>query len=77
MHHNYLVHMSNRIQLLLATQHYNRIYNVRSTAQLEELDDPAVSELRRVIAEVKQHWSVIGWVTENLLSSSSVLRKAR
>jgi hypothetical protein len=27
-----------------------------------------VSALRRAIAEVKQPWSVIGWVTENLLS---------
>jgi hypothetical protein len=36
-------------------------------ASLKELDDPAVSALRRVIAEVKQHWPVIGWVSENLL----------
>jgi hypothetical protein len=34
----------------------------------EELDDPTVNALRRVIAEVKQRWSVIGWVTKNLLS---------
>jgi hypothetical protein len=27
----------------------------------------AVSALRRAIAEVKQHWSVIGWATKNLL----------
>jgi hypothetical protein len=27
-----------------------------------------VSALRRAIAEVKQHWSVYGWVTRNLLS---------
>jgi hypothetical protein len=40
-----------------------RLHNV-----CEELDDPAVSALRRAIAEVKQHWSVIGWVTKNLLS---------
>jgi hypothetical protein len=33
----------------------------------EELDGPAVSALRRAIAEVKQRWSVIGWVTKNLL----------
>jgi hypothetical protein len=32
----------------------------------EELDGPAVSALRRAIAEVKQSWSVIEWVTENL-----------
>jgi hypothetical protein len=35
---------------------------------MEELDGPAVSALRRVIAEVKQCWSVIGWVNKNLLS---------
>jgi hypothetical protein len=35
---------------------------------LEELNDAAVSALRRVNAELKQHWSVIGWVTTNLLS---------
>jgi hypothetical protein len=34
----------------------------------EELDGPAVSALRCVIAEVKEHWSVIGRVTKNLLS---------
>jgi hypothetical protein len=32
------------------------------------LDGPAVSAFRRVITEVKQRWSVIGWVTKNLLS---------
>jgi hypothetical protein len=34
----------------------------------EELDGPAVSALRRAIAVVKQRWSVIRWVTKNLLS---------
>jgi hypothetical protein len=34
----------------------------------EELDGPAVSALRRAIVEVKQRWSVIGWVTKNVLS---------
>jgi hypothetical protein len=34
----------------------------------EELDGPAVSALRRAIAEVKQRWSVIGWVSKNLLT---------
>jgi hypothetical protein len=42
--------------------------NIRPHLNLEELDGPAVSVLRRAIAEVKQRWSVIGWVTENLLS---------
>jgi hypothetical protein len=36
--------------------------------QSEELDGPAVNALRRDIAEVKQRWSVIGWVTKNLLT---------
>jgi hypothetical protein len=34
----------------------------------EELDGPTVSALRRAIAEVKKRWSVIGWVTKNVLS---------
>jgi hypothetical protein len=33
----------------------------------EEFDGPTVSALQRAIAEV-QRWSVIGWVTKNLLS---------
>jgi hypothetical protein len=32
---------------------------------IEELDGPAVSALRRAIAEVKQRWSVMRWVTTN------------
>jgi hypothetical protein len=36
----------------------------------EKLDGPAVSALRRAIAEFKQRWSVIGWVTKNLLSQA-------
>jgi hypothetical protein len=38
------------------------------TGKAEELDGPAISALRRAIAEVKQRWSVSGWVTKNLLS---------
>jgi hypothetical protein len=34
----------------------------------EELDSHTVSALRRAIAEFNQRWSVIGWVTKNLLS---------
>jgi hypothetical protein len=34
------------------------------------LDGPAVSALRHAIADVKQCWSVIGWVTKNLLSQT-------
>jgi hypothetical protein len=37
-------------------------------ARYEELDGPAVSALRSAIAEVKQRWSVIEWVTNYLLS---------
>jgi hypothetical protein len=36
----------------------------------EELVGPAVSALGRAVAEAKQRWSVIGWVTKNLLSRS-------
>jgi hypothetical protein len=50
----------------------NQPYNSR-----EELDGPAVSALRRAIAEVKQHWSDIGWVAKRPKWSSTVLRKAR
>jgi hypothetical protein len=35
---------------------------------LEELDGPTASALRRAFAKVKQRWSVIGWVTKNILS---------
>jgi hypothetical protein len=34
----------------------------------EKLDGPVISALRHAIAEVRQHWSVIGWVTKNILS---------
>jgi hypothetical protein len=33
-----------------------------------KFDGSSVSVLRRAIAEVKQRWSVIGWVTKNLVS---------
>jgi hypothetical protein len=35
---------------------------------VEELGGSTISELRRAIAEIKQRWSVIGWVTKILLS---------
>jgi hypothetical protein len=35
---------------------------------LEKLFGPACSALRRAIDKVKERWSVIGWVTKNLLS---------
>jgi hypothetical protein len=48
-------------------KHFNvSIVPVRSRG--EEPDGPAVSALRRAIVEVKQRWSVIGWVTKNVLS---------
>jgi hypothetical protein len=40
----------------------------RFISKYENLDGPAVSALRRAIAKVKQSWSVVGWVTKNLLS---------
>jgi hypothetical protein len=36
-----------------------------------ELDGHAFSALRCAITEVKQHWSVIRWVTKKLLSRAS------
>jgi hypothetical protein len=33
----------------------------------EEVDGLAVSALRCAIAEVKQRWSVIGWVNKNFI----------
>jgi hypothetical protein len=35
---------------------------------VDELDVPAISARQRAIVEVTQRWSVIGWVTKNLLS---------
>jgi hypothetical protein len=37
----------------------------------EELDGSVVSALRCAIAEVKQRWSVIGWMIKNVLSRVS------
>jgi hypothetical protein len=45
-----------------------KVSNMTPTQCTEELDGPAGSTLRRAIAEVKQRWSVIIWVTKNLLS---------
>jgi hypothetical protein len=38
-----------------------------------ELDGSVVSAIQRVIAGVKQRWSVIGWVTKNVLSLALTL----
>jgi hypothetical protein len=49
----------------------NKSHNFSHTERTlldEELDGLAVSALRRAIVEVKQRWSVIGWVTKYLLS---------
>jgi hypothetical protein len=40
----------------------------RKIIYLEFIFGPTVCALRRAIAEVKQRWSVIVWVTKNLLS---------
>jgi hypothetical protein len=45
-----------------------QVGQVRPASTVEELDGPAVSALRRAVAEVKQRWSIIGWVTKGLLS---------
>jgi hypothetical protein len=46
----------------------NQLENVDRFIYFEELDGRAVSAFRRAIAEVKQRWSVIGWMIKNLLS---------
>jgi hypothetical protein len=50
------------------SQHILKQFNLKVVYILEELDGLAISALRRAIAEVKQRWSVIGWVAKNLLS---------
>jgi hypothetical protein len=39
------------------------LYNFQLVNLIEELDSSAVSLLRRTIANAKQHWSVIEWMT--------------
>jgi hypothetical protein len=56
-----------------STETVNKFKNWFCIIAYEELDVPAVSALRRAIAEVKQRWSVIGWVTKNLLSGPHAL----
>jgi hypothetical protein len=53
---------------LARTPHVFFNYYYLTSDLLDELDGPAVSVLRHAIAEVKQRWSVIRWVTKNLLS---------
>jgi hypothetical protein len=52
--------------------YYRRKKNKRAFGilyiQKEELHGLAISALWRAIADVKQRWSVIGWVAKNLLS---------
>jgi hypothetical protein len=59
------------VLVLRVTGRPNRISCNGHHRHFEELDGPAVSALRRAIAEVKQRWSDIGWVTKNLLSRAS------
>jgi hypothetical protein len=48
---------------------FNKNHSITEEGRIiKEIDGHAVSALRRVIAEVKQRWPVIGWVTSNLLS---------
>jgi hypothetical protein len=42
------------------------VYNMHNI--VEEVDGPAVNVLRRAVAEIKQRWAVIPWVTKILLS---------
>jgi hypothetical protein len=50
---------------------YNLLKLVGILNLIVEHDGHAVSVLRRAIAEVKQHCSVIGYVTKNLLSRAA------
>jgi hypothetical protein len=51
---------------------------LNSIESLEELGGRAVSMLRPAIAEDKQRWSIIGWVTKKFIIPRSYgLRKAR
>jgi hypothetical protein len=45
--------------------------NVDVNIKFEKFGGPAVSAFQRAIAEAKQRWSVIGWVTKSLLSRAS------
>jgi hypothetical protein len=49
---------------LVSSPLYSAILIVISKKNLE-FDGPPVCALRRAIAEVKQRWSVTGWVTKN------------
>jgi hypothetical protein len=47
--------------LFLSNQMFFFMYTLKAAG--EELDGPAVSALRHAVAEDKQSWSGIGWVT--------------
>jgi hypothetical protein len=76
---NAITGLSTYLQHIRATiikereRHYNVFFVLDITrefygkANKYELDGPEVKALRRVIAKVKHRWSVIGWVTKNLL----------
>jgi hypothetical protein len=44
---------------------------LKKSLRADDLDSPAVSAFRRAISEVKQRWSVIEWVTKNVLSRAA------
>jgi hypothetical protein len=47
-------------------------YNTHTAGEnIINIVSPAVSAFWHAIAEVKQFWSVIGWVTKNLLSPAA------
>jgi hypothetical protein len=50
--------------MLVLYVHFSSASSGEWAKQLLELDGSAVSALWRAIAEVKQHWSVIGWLTK-------------
>jgi hypothetical protein len=78
----YFLHLHN----IVSTTSINNIIqldNVSGTKILiiygisyEDLDNPASVCARRTIAKVKQRWSVVGWVTK-IIWSSSVLPKLK
>jgi hypothetical protein len=55
--------MDNVLQIIMLPSLWIREYY----QVFAELDSPAVSAVRRAIVGVKQRWSVIGWLNNNLL----------
>jgi hypothetical protein len=64
-------HTQSTLQYKTAPYSHKSCYQSKSenaSVSLRWIKGPAVHALRRAIAEVKQRWSLIGWVTKNLLS---------